>query len=243
MTRILFRSNANNSKIFLTTLFDHESVPVILQKSSTNPLAIAKLRNEIAGVLWYEKISGIKLLNGLTELPNYYALKLNFFHGQKGDFRKGYWKNRKIIEKAIEVYCNIWSSLGNESGVIHGDYSIDNLIVCGDDLIIIDWEHYTQGSFPIGFDALNLIYEQIYISLLSKPIEDRVIEHSKSMLLKLKSSNAIDRIFYQNPLGSMKKLFSDNSNIWGDQLNKLPIMSYSHSQCKNIDSIINLIEH
>ena len=49
--------------------------------------------------------------------------------------------------------------------------------------------------------------------------------------------------FYQNPLGSMKKLFSDNSNIWGDQLNKLPIMSYSHSQCKNIDSIINLIEH
>ena len=90
MTRILFRSNANNSKIFLTTLFDHESVPVILQKSSTNPLAIAKLRNEIAGVLWYEKISGIKLLNGLTELPNYYALKLNFFMDK-----------REILEKVI----------------------------------------------------------------------------------------------------------------------------------------------
>jgi len=236
----LIRANANNSGIYLSLIYDAEHKPVYIKKSASSPVSIKQLKNEIRGVSWYQTNSGINQIAKIIELPGYYSVLFSFFSGKKANFRDGYWLNRPYIERALEGYCEIWSKLPKHKIVIHGDYSIDNLIFSEKDLIIIDWEHFTYSNIPKGFDALNLLYEQIYILSLKQNISSRVIYHANAMLKRLEISDCLDKIFFNAPLDTMQEYLSDNSHIWGKQLNKLPIMKFDKLECSNLDSKINL---
>ncbi len=240
MISSLIRANAHNSGIYLSLIYDLELKPTHIKKSASAPVPITKLKNEIKGVSWYQAKTGINQISKIIELPSYYSVLFYFFSGKKADFRDGYWLNRSYIERALKGYCNIWSKLPNSENVIHGDYSIDNIIFTKDDLIIIDWEHFTQSNIPKGFDALNLIYEQIYILTLKQKISSKVICHANEMLKRLESSDCLDKKFFYAPLDTMQEYLSDNSHVWGAQLSKLPIMKFNKLECNNLDSKINL---
>ena len=240
MISSLIRANANESGIFLTLIYDLEYKPVYIKKSASETASIKKLKNEIRGVTWYHENSGINQISKITELSRYYSVLFNFFNGKKANFRDGYWLNRSYIERAVEGYCEIWSKLLKTEIVIHGDYSIDNIIFREDGLIIIDWEHFTPSNIPKGFDALNLIYEQIYILSLKQEISSKVICHANEMLKSLKINDCLDKKFFNAPLDTMQEYLSDNSQIWGKQLNKLPVMKFNKLECNNLDSKINL---
>ena len=45
------------------------------------------------------------------------------------------------------------------------DLSIDNVISNKDGVHIIDWEHFSLEGAPFGFDAYNLLFEQLWFSM------------------------------------------------------------------------------
>jgi hypothetical protein len=239
----LIRANANESGVYLSLIYDEEQKPIFIKKSASSAKSIRKLKNEIRGATWYQTNSDINQISKIIELPNYYSIFFHFFNGKKANFRDGYWLNRSYIEKALQGYCEIWSKLSQHENVIHGDYSIDNLIFTENELIIIDWEHFTNINLPKGFDALNLIYEQIYILSLKNMVCSNVILHANEMLERLKVRHCLDKIFFNSPLHTMQQYFLDNSYIWGKQLSKLPIMKFNKAECNILDNKINLLNN
>jgi hypothetical protein len=236
----LFRANANNSGIYLSSLFGADGLPVYIKKSAVTSQSISKLKREVAGSKWYQHISEEDLISEITDLQKYYSVRFFFVVGCKANFRKGYWFNREYVERALGKYCEIWARLPDNSMVIHGDYSIDNLIFRDDGVTIIDWEHFSYTSIPKGFDALNLIYEQLYILMFNGKLGRKVILHANSMLKKICDHDCLDRVYLESPLETCRYYISNNLEVWGDQVHKLPIMKFDPSRVKEIDSLISI---
>ena len=238
MVNSLFRVNANNSGVYLSTIYDHEHNPVYVKKSASKPTSILKLKREVQGALWYSGLSKERLICDITELPKYYSIRFNFISGMKMNFRDGYWINKCYVEKAVDKYCEIWSKELSDETIIHGDYSIDNLIFSEEGVTVIDWEHFSSNLIPKGFDALNLIYEQIYILMLNKKINHKVISHANLMLRKLYDSECLHKAYFKNPLKTVQGYIANNLEIWGAQVSKLPIMQLDSPQCSALDGEI-----
>ena len=172
----LIRSNSCGSEIFISTIHRSDCLPISLQKSSSSKSGIAKLKGEIQGVKWYDTITGGSSLLSTRSLSNYLSVNYKFIYGKKVDYKKGYLINLNYIQKAVEEYCRVWSKLDDDSCIIHGDFSMDNLIFLDKGVAIIDWEHFSLKGMPKGFDALNLIYEQLYIFLRYKNLNKQIVD-------------------------------------------------------------------
>lgn len=242
MLNYLFRANANNNGVYLSAIYDVDSNPVLIKKSSTTLSTISRLKKEVRGANWYAKISNEKLISQIIDLPSYYSVSFDYILGKKANYRFGYWKNRKFIEEGLKKYCEVWSKLSSNEIVIHGDYSLDNLIFGETNICIIDWEHFSESNIPIGFDALNLIYEQLYFLPSSKRLDDDILDHAISMLKKLNDLNCLDKKYWNTPLFTLRRFISSNSEIWGSQIHKLPVMKLSDIDVEKLDQKLCLRE-
>tara|TARA_B100000579_G_C22835666_1_gene858575 strand:- start:392 stop:1132 length:741 start_codon:yes stop_codon:yes gene_type:complete len=238
MIKHLSRINSNNSGIYVTKVFDKNGTAIELKKSSSRPDSINNLKKELVGAEWYSRISQNKLVTQVRELPLYYSLTFRYVDGYKANYRDGYIKNSIYIEKAISLYCEIWSQLSEDDLCVHGDFSIDNLIFAKKNPTIIDWEHFSKKSIPIGFDALNLIFEQLFFSRADEKINSKVINHIRIMLKKLKKYHCLGEEFLSCPLSKMRNIIIKNSEIWGNQITKLPVMKIKPEDISKLDRII-----
>ena len=242
MTSYLFRVNSNDNGIYLTCIFDRNGNPIGFKKSTSSFDAIERLRREVRGADWYSKLTHIKLVSVTRELPSYYSVIFKYIEGRKVNFRDGYMINYKYIEKAISQYCEVWSKLSSKDLCIHGDFSIDNLIFGKKNTIIIDWEHFSQKSLPIGFDALNLIFEQLYFLKKNTNLHHDAFNHARLMLKKLDEYNCLGEEYLNDPLSKMRNLIIRNKDIWGKQLKKLPIMKIDSDFALAIDNALCVSE-
>lgn len=240
MINFLFRADANNSEILLTKILDDKLIPLCVKKSASTQKSIARLKRESKGALWYSNSCQENLILSTTDLPEYYSIKFNFVPGKKINYKNGYWNNRYFIEKAIERYCKIWKKIHINEMIIHGDYSLDNIIFNDERVVIIDWEHFSNVRIPKGFDALNLIYEQLYMLSLKQKIDQKVISHANFMLEKIFNNKCLDKEFFIEPLKTTQKYILDNKIIWENQIDKLPIMKFDPFQSEEIDLAINI---
>lgn len=240
MLGFLFRVHANNNGIYLSVFYGSSNELITIKKSASKKQAITSLKREVEGINWYCRNVKENLITDIINLPNYYSVKLHYIVGEKANYRDGYWVNRNHIKKALIMYCQLWGNLTEDNFIVHGDYSLDNLIYTKDKIVIIDWEHYSETIIPKGFDALNLIYEQIYMFSLIGNIDKKVIDHANLMLSYLYENNCIDEVFWEAPLGTARQYILNNQYIWGRQISKLPIMKINIKQAENLDSLINL---
>jgi len=242
MLKCLFRANANNNGVYLSALYDFDAKPIVIKKSSATLSSISRLKKEVQGTNWYSQISKEELISNIIDLPSYYSVNFRYISGEKADYRDGYWTNREFIEKALKIYCEIWSELSSNELVIHGDYSLDNLIFDKNNIVIIDWEHFSRINIPIGFDALNLIYEQLYFMLPNTRLDNEIIEHAKLMLENLSNLKCLDKTYWNKPLLTTRNYISSNAGIWGAQIHKLPIMKLTPLEVHEIDKLLCLKE-
>lgn len=239
MIKSLIRANSNNKGVYIVITYDENLKPIFLKKSSSSKASIKTLKNEVRGVEWYSGVSKKSFIKKTTNLGDYFSINFEYISGKKANFRKGYLHNLSYIERAIKIYCELWSGLIYEKTIIHGDFSLDNIIFNNEESLVIDWEHFSDSEkIPLGFDSLNLIYEQLFFVKQTKRLNKKIVYHAKSMLQYLAKTKCLDEIYWSHPLKTMHELIINNKSIWNKQFNKLPIMMFEKDEVDRIDEHI-----
>ena len=58
------------------------------------------------------------------------------------------------------------------------------------------------------------------------------------MFRKMKESKSLDKIFWNKPLHNLTTIIRNQKNIWGHQVNKLPVMQFSTKEVSLIDKLL-----
>ena len=92
---------------------------------------------------------------------------------------------------------------------------------------------------PIGFDALNLIFEQLWFEEDNQRTKKNIIKELNLMIKYLRERNVLDPIFFENPLEKMTQFIKNNLKFWNKQEKKLPVLKFSYEEINIIDKIIS----
>jgi hypothetical protein len=240
--KALVRNCQHGSDIYISMQYDSKGIPNYIYKSSSTQDGVQSLSNEICGSNWYLSLHESSLEISIAEETKFYCkLKSTYLNGRTHHYHDGFSKNKKYIYLIISHYCRVWQASTPNDGLynIHGDLSIDNVIFYDSLPVIIDWEHFNEAIAPIGFDALNLIFEQLWFD--KNKYKSVILNQLSEMLLLLKSKNCLSPLFCQNPLRKTIDFISTNSNIWKNQADKLPIKNFTDQEVIKIDSILTKV--
>ena len=209
----IIRNCIHESEIFIAEEYDRLGNTIYIYKSSSTKKGIYSLKNEIKGFKWYhEKFKSDLEISIEKETKNYLKLKSKYIFGKKYPPENGFYKNKLYLKNILEHYCNIWGESSSKKGLynLHGDFTIENIIFQKSIPIIIDWEHFQKSVCPIGFDALNLIFEQLWFEEDNQRTKKNIIKELNLMIKYLRERNVLDPIFFENPLEKMTQFIKNN---------------------------------
>ena len=214
------------------TLIDKTNSVVV--KSSYTVNGMARLSQEYAGYKWYFKQKSIldhnllrfvKRENGL-----YCKLYTKIFPGRSGECYNSIDFNQHELLKAIDTYSKVWPRQKGKLAPMHGDFSLGNLILFGEETTIIDWEHFQHDAAPWGFDLVNLLYESVFFSFKDR---DTLSQRDTKVFFEVRKAvcDLIDpEEGFDCKIQNLTKFVENNVYIWGALVNKLPVMKFSDSQ-------------
>lgn len=214
-------------------------------KASSSKVGIEEIKQEVKGWAWYQSKrypnSKKDLCSIIKSNENYIRIKIQYIEGCKEKYAKGIQKNSVLIHDVIQHYCDVWQV--DEAGKIplHGDLSIDNIISNKDGIHIIDWEHFSLEGAPFGFDAYNLLFEQLWFSMKERKRPkkgelDILLDNIRIIRVSLAKSS----MFYDQPLFSVQKFIRTNHKFWKNQIYRLPVLLFNQEQVMTIDKMIGL---
>lgn len=227
---ILIRNCPHDNGIY--TLIDR--VEGLVVKSSCTDNGIASLSREYAGYQWYlqqKNLLDTTLLRLVkNEYNSYCKLYIKLFSGREGKYYRNLSYNQGDLFKAISAYTKVWQRQKGQLAPLHGDFSLGNLIICGDEVIIIDWEHFQLDAAPWGFDLVNLIYESAFFSFKGKNTlnlrDSKVFFDLRRAVCDLLSPNE----GFNCTLENLTQFVSSHLSVWGGLVNKLPVMKFTIAQ-------------
>lgn len=214
-------------------------------KTSTTSSGIKNLCNEVKGWRWYQSLRYPlnESICWIAQRRNkYLQIHIKYIDGIKPVYQDGIERNADAIRKIVQHYCDIWPS-SSDSSPMHGDLSLDNIIINSDGVHIIDWEHFTTDAAPWAFDIMYLLFESLYFGMRNrnKPTgkEIQIIcKHIKTMT----DHHHLYSDMLKAPLRFIREFISAHHHLWGEQLSsfqmKLPIIAFSFEQVTMIDEMI-----
>lgn len=233
--KILLRNCIHHSSVFVV----HEDGEAVY-KSSSLPSGIKDLENEVNGYNWYNSFRSDKVNVNVELRTDYYIrLKIKHLNALAPNINNGYLKNIPYIELAVEHYVYIWSQLPSNLNTypVHGDYSIEgNILFKDDNVFVIDWEHFSAQGGVLGFDAMYLLFETLWLNGNNSKV---VLNHIIKMIRFIQNNNCLHPIFLNNPLSNIISFMQEHRRIWGEQFQKMPIVNYATSDVVKIDNYIN----
>ena len=160
----------------------------------------------------------------------YCKLYIKLFSGREASYYRNLNFNKCDLFKAIGAYTKIWPRQKGQLAPLHGDFSLGNLIFCGDDVTFIDWEHFQLDAAPWGFDLANLIYESAFFSFKGKntlsPSDRQVfIDLRRAVCALLPTEEG-----FNCTLENLTQFISIHVHFWGGLVNKLPVMKFTTAQ-------------
>lgn len=243
-SKFIFRNHVNNY-ITSSIQIDGETKVSII-KSTFDKHSFSQLHNEYNGYLWYSKFNPFNLKLTKNKNLNYMQLNIEYFEGIKLNYRHGLTINYSKILSIIEYYHNISKKnfLISKNYPFHGDLSIDNIIFTKNNIIIIDWQYFKLLDNNLGFDILNLIFEQLYFDLnymwLFRSYQN-ILKRLINILKYVFNNSMIETHYKVNPLKKIRAYIRENNKIiWNNQSYKLPVTKYSDMQVRFIDNYIKL---
>lgn len=241
----LLRNCVHGSEIAMYLARDEAGGKKII-KTTTSPDGIKTLRNEACGWAWYQRLrypgGSEPICKIAQEKPSYIQIQIKFIDGEKAVCNSGVEKNQDALGKLVNHYCEIWPGTA-DSAPLHGDLSLDNVIVNSDGVHFIDWEHFSEAGVPWGFDALYSLYETLYFGMRERASpnaeEARII---KGELARLNSCRGLSAQILKSPLKFLTGFISKHAHLWGAQLEsfrmKLPVLAFTPAQIAAIDDVI-----
>lgn len=212
-------------------------------KASSSQTGIEQIKQEVNGWVWYQskRYPNFKT-NCCTIIKSnetYIKIKIQYIDGCKEQYSKGIQKNALLINNIIKHYCNIWQGYEKNKFPLHGDLSIGNVITNKDGIHIIDWEHFSLDGAPFGFDAYNLLFEQLWFSMKGRkrPKRDELNVLLDNIRL-IRSSSPESHFFSDQPLFFVQRFIKTNSRYWKNQIDRLPVLLFKEEQVKIIDKMI-----
>lgn len=239
----LIRNCTHGSDVAVYVVNDAER---LVRKCSYTPEGIADLLREARGWEWYasKRYHRQQTLYRINVRQGYARLELEWIEGTKGDLRGGLIGNRDLIHQAIQHYCSVWSECEGQQVPLHGDLSVDNILLNANGVHILDWEHFDPKGGFWGFDALYLICETLWFGIQrhGRPVPQELLIAAEALRL-LATSGKVSEDIINNPMKKAKDFIKVNYHLWGPQLMrfpmKLPITSLSDDQAIDLDKQIN----
>lgn len=236
----LLRNCSHGSEIATYLASNGKSVKIIKASSTMN--GIMDLRAEVAGWNWYQKIRypemKIPICQVVLEKHNYLKIEIDHIEGKQGEHLKGLIYNRDVIKKVIGHYCDIWPVSQNGMAPLHGDFSLENIIINGNGVNIFDWEHFAIDAAPWGFDPIYLLFEALWFNFAgTKRLDNKEIK-AVSLCIQLLESKHLSKDIVEHPLSFLISFIYDNDHLWRTQVNKFPVLRYTKEQIFCIDKTI-----
>jgi len=159
------------------------------------------------------------------------------------NYQNGLVRNADVLKRIVKHYCDIWPCSSGFSPM-HGDLSLDNMIINSDGVHVIDWEHFVFDSAPWGFDILYLLFESLYFGMRHrhKPT-DKEIRIICKYIKRINDHQQLQSDMLKAPLRFIKEFIFANHHLWGEQLAsfqmKLPIIAFTSDQITKIDELIS----
>jgi len=240
----LIRNCQHGSEIAVYSVL--EGSRKLIRKSAGTASGIADLTREAAGWAWYQARRYPRRETPICRQVmqgGYCRIDVEWIEGEKGDYQAGLLPNQEIIQLAVEQYCSICPDAQDGLVPLHGDFSVDNLILNEDGLHIIDWEHFQERGGPWGFDPLYLLYETLWFSTGQRRLlnskEVAVIAES---LGRLNKTGRLPEVFVLCPLQTVRTFIQDHQEIWGEQLRRFPekllVVKFSDTQVAEMDRMV-----
>jgi hypothetical protein len=245
--KAVIRNCAHGGTSILSIGYDAQGGPLWIEKSSATPEGIRDLVRERDGLDWYASFVSYLSRPELDRPTAQYArLRSQFFAGRSGTHRDGLLGNAPLISSAIAHYAAIWgewakTAVDIEKAPVHGDLSVDNVIVGDRGIVFLDWEHFHMNALPVGFDACYLLFESLWYEARHRlgHISDEAILFVRQSLGILRDRGCLSRIFYMAPLEMTLKIMNEKKTVWGNQFRKFPILGWPREIVARIDRSID----
>lgn len=245
MTISLLRNCLHGSA---TALYLKEGPIKVLFKSSVTENGVSDLLREHEGLEWYgnQRIGKPKLASKLHTISRRYArLEIQFVDACSVKPKTGVKRNTNLLERIITHYAFIWKQANSVDGKfpIHGDLSLENILFNESCIYFIDWEHFSTGVAPWGYDVIYLLFETFWFRRQCLFFSERAELKSISYLIQfLNSLGPLENRFITHPLASVVDFIRENRHLWGSQLEefpmKLPLLSMKVPDIDRIDEFI-----
>lgn len=241
----LIRNCGHGSEI-ATYLATDESGKRKIIKTSTSRNGIRNLYNEARGWNWYQKIrypaANEPICRIAQEKHKYLQIQITHIDGYTPVYRYGLERNADAIRSIVQHCCDIWPR-SSDLLPMHGDLSLDNIIINSDGVHIVDWEHFMADAAPWGFDAIYLLFETLYFGMRSRfEPTAREIQIISEQLNAINACHKLHDDMVREPLRSLREFVAKNNRLWGEQLvlfpMKLPIVAFTSDQIAMIDKMI-----
>ena len=234
--------NCSHGNEVATYYFEKNQEKYILKSSSCQG-GIEQIGREVNGWSWYQSKrypdAKTSLCNIIESNENYIQIKIQYIEGYNANYLKGIKKNYAVISNIISQYCNIWQGYKENRFPLHGDLSIGNLITNKYGIHIIDWEYFYLDRAPFGFDAYNLLFEQLWFSMKGRKRPTRSeLDVLLDNIRLIRSSSTESNVFYDQPLLSVQRFIKANSGYWKDQIHRLPGLFLKPEQVSVVDKTI-----
>lgn len=222
--------------------FINENDKLII-KSSLTKEGIISLKRELLGYKWYfnldNNINAKSFIYKVLSRQKYYRLSVSLFKGETGNSTLSLSNNYLLILKAIEHYVSIWPTKKDVLVPLHGDYSVGNIIYSKENIVIIDWEHFSVNSAPWGFDLVNMLYESVFISLSQKNKLSNS-DNKYFLLLRRKISDLLKDVpNFKCSLEDLTDFMNKNEKIWGKVITKFSVLKFTSHQKTYLKEIEN----
>ena len=196
----------------------------VIRKYTNDNSKLKYLINEINGLVWYKKQTKKNIvIPTLSRFNDFTKIEINLVDGKSINYRSNLRITHRFLYKFIDNYIKVWDN--KNKPIIHGDLTLSNILYYGDEITIIDWEHFYEGPNPWGFDLVYLILSSLILpSKNISKIHPADIKHFRQLWLRLFELK-IKKELLQYPLNYFKEFFN-SSIFWREIINESPRKMY-----------------
>lgn len=155
--KYLLRSSSHGNGV---AVIDDVSRGMIV-KTARDEAGMRRLNAEREGLDWYAGRADAQASRYAFFSPAYARLDIAKFSGDQPSYKSSFSRNVPALEAAIDHYLEIWPR--SEYGPVHGDLTLDNVILTAGGARFFDWEHFSHTPHLWGFDILYCLLSALLL--------------------------------------------------------------------------------